>query len=191
MTHPLRNATVRPSGVNDETASFVSGFAQCCGEHYAASCGGDDWGNGGDDEGGERAVARMNRVATLTPAGALTVVYVGNILTPMAILPDYFPDLEGFQWDPGNREKNWHGHEVATGEIEQAFFNRPVIVAPDPKHSRIEPRHFLLGRSNEGRALTITFTIRGRLIRPITARPMSRGERRIYAERKAVEEKDA
>ena len=107
----------------------------------------------------------------------------------MAILPEYFPDLTGFQWDAGNREKNWDGHQVATGEIEQSFFNRPVIVAPDPQHSRVEARHYLLGRSNEGRELTITFTVRGTLVRPIMARPMSRGERRIYAQRKAVEEK--
>ncbi len=109
----------------------------------------------------------------------------------MAIIPEYFPDLEGFQWDAGNREKNWHGHEVLAGEIEQSFFNRPVIVAPHPKHSRVEQRHFLLGRSNEGRELTITFTIRGKFVRPIMARPMSRRERRIYAERKAVEDEDA
>lgn len=105
----------------------------------------------------------------------------------MAILPDYFPDLEGFQWDAGNQAKNWDGHQVASGEIEQSCFNRPVIVAADRKHSRVEARHYLLGRTNEGRELTITFTIRGRLIRPIMARPMSRRERREYAQRKAVE----
>lgn len=107
------------------------------------------------------------------------------------MLPEYFPDLEGFQWDVGNREKNWVGHRVTNGEIEQSFFNRPVIVTPDVKHSRVEARHFLLGRSNEGRELVITFTIRGTLIRPIMARPMSRGERRIYAEYQASEEKDS
>ena len=106
----------------------------------------------------------------------------------MAILPEYFPDLDGFQWDTGTREKNSLSHHVANGEIEQAFFNRPVIVALDPKHSRVETRHFLLGRSNEGRELIVTFTIRGTLIRPIMARPMSRGERRIYAEHQASEE---
>jgi uncharacterized DUF497 family protein len=38
---------------------------------------------------------------------------------------------------------------------------------------------------------TITFTIRGRLSRPIMARPMSRRERRLYAERQAAEEQGA
>ena len=106
----------------------------------------------------------------------------------MPILPDYLPGLDGFQWDAGNLEKNWHAHQVSAGEIEQAFFNRPVIVAGDLKHSRVETRHYLLGRSNEGRRLAITFTVRGTLVRPIMAREMSRVERRIYVARQIVEE---
>ena len=106
----------------------------------------------------------------------------------MALLPEYFPDLIGFQWDAGNSAKNWLSHEVSQAEVEQGFFNRPVLVTPDSGHSRVEARHYVLGRSNAGRQLTIAFTIRGGLVRPIMAGDMSRRERRLYAEDENAEE---
>ena len=106
----------------------------------------------------------------------------------MAFLPEYFPDLTGFQWDAGNSEKNWLLHEVNQAEVEQAFYNRPVLVSPDLSHSQVEMRHYVLGRSNAGRTLAIVFTIRATLVRPIMARDMSRRERRLYAEQENAEE---
>lgn len=99
----------------------------------------------------------------------------------MGLLPEFFPDLHGFEWDPGNAEKIGCRHGVAPQEAEQMFFNRPIIVAEDPGHSRSERRHFALGRTDDGRRLGIAFTIRGDRIRVISARPMSRRERRVYA----------
>ena len=106
----------------------------------------------------------------------------------MDLLPEYFPDLTGFQWDAGNSEKNWLLHEVKQAEVEQAFYNRPVLVSPDSGHSQGEMRHYVLGRSNAGRTLAIVFTIRATLVRPIMARDMSRRERRLYAEQEHAEE---
>jgi uncharacterized DUF497 family protein len=100
----------------------------------------------------------------------------------MRVLPEYFPDLTGFNWDAGNSDKNWRAHDVTRGETEQAFFNRPVIAARDSLHSHRERRCFVLGRTNTGRRLTISFTIRGTLVRPIMARDMSRPERRLYGD---------
>ena len=106
----------------------------------------------------------------------------------MGVLPEYFPDLSGFQWDAGNSAKNWLAHDVSQAETEQAFFNRPVLVTPDLAHSQVEARYYVLGRSNAGRQLTIVFTIRDTVIRPIMARDMSRRERRLYAEQANAEE---
>lgn len=106
----------------------------------------------------------------------------------MGLLPEFFPDLTGFQWDARNAEKNWQAHEVSQAETEQVFFNRPVLVMPDVAHSRAEGRHYVLGRSNTGRRLTIVFAIRESLIRPIMARDMSRRERRLYAEQQDADE---
>ena len=88
----------------------------------------------------------------------------------------------GFQWDAGNADKNWRRHRVTQAEAEQVFFNRPVIVADDEAHSEEEARYFLLGFSDSGRHLSIVFTIRGTLVRVISARKMTRRERNHYDE---------
>jgi len=87
----------------------------------------------------------------------------------------------GFDWDEGNTRKN-EKHGVTNAEIEQPFLNVPLIVADDSKHSSDERRFHALGRTGADRWLHITFTERGSgtLIRPISARDMSRKERAIY-----------
>jgi len=90
------------------------------------------------------------------------------------------PQFKGFEWDEGNVAKNWQSHRVTPQEAEQVFFNRPLIVADDPKHSRTERRYFVLGQTDEDRALFVAFTVRGGRIRVISARDMSRKERKVY-----------
>jgi hypothetical protein len=70
--------------------------------------------------------------------------------------------------------------KVTLAECEQVFFHRPLVVSEDPKHSQGEPRHYALGQTDLGRRLFVVFTIRGSLIRVISARDMSRRERGIY-----------
>lgn len=91
--------------------------------------------------------------------------------------------IEGFDWDAGNARKSERKHGVSQVEAEQAFFNRPLIVADDTRHSDVEPRLHALGRTDAGRLLHITFTLRsqGTLLRVISARDMHRRERAAYA----------
>ena len=98
----------------------------------------------------------------------------------MPKFPDDLAKCTGFQWDAGNIDKNWERHQVSAAECEQVFFQRPVLIAADTKHSQTEPRFAALGHTAAGRLLSIVFTIRGTLIRVISARPMSRRERRLY-----------
>jgi len=98
----------------------------------------------------------------------------------VASFPDDLAQCTGFEWDAGNAEKNWELHQVSKAECEQVFFNRPIRVAPDEKHSEQEPRRAVLGQTNAGRLLSVVFTIRGALVRVISARDMSRNERRLY-----------
>src|SRR5438128_595401 len=100
----------------------------------------------------------------------------------MAPLPEFFRGITGFKWDEGNSEKTWQRHGVTQAEAEQVFFNRPLVVTGDPKQSAKETRYFTLGRTDEGREMTVIFTFRGSLLRVISARPMSRKERRVYAQ---------
>ena len=100
----------------------------------------------------------------------------------MAGFPEELSGCTGFQWDAGNADKNWELHQVSQAEGEQIFFNRPVLVAPEEHHSQKEPRYAALGQTNAGRRLAVIFTIRGTLARVISARDMSRRERRIHEE---------
>jgi hypothetical protein len=98
----------------------------------------------------------------------------------MADLAEQLAGCTGFQWDAGNAGKNWRLHRVLDGEAEQAFFNRPVLVVGDDRHSDEERRFAALGRTDAGRKLAVVFTLRGTLIRVVSARDMSRRERRVY-----------
>lgn len=87
----------------------------------------------------------------------------------------------GFEWDHGNATKNWSLHHVSIAECEQAFFNQPLLIYPDSKHSVAESRLYALGHTDQDRLLLIVFTIRRKqYIRVISARPMSRRERKQY-----------
>ena len=86
----------------------------------------------------------------------------------------------GFDWDEWNAEKIWSKHQVSRAECEQVLFNQPLVVGEDPEHSKEEMRYFVLGQTDKGRELFMVFTARDDLIRVITARDMSRKERRIY-----------
>lgn len=93
-------------------------------------------------------------------------------------------NCQGFQWDSGNADKNQLKHNVSQAEAEQAFFNEPLIVKEDPKHSSVEPRYYALGQTSIGRRLFIVFTIRDNMIRVISARDMNRRERKVYEDAK-------
>lgn len=90
-------------------------------------------------------------------------------------------EVYGFDWDNGNRYKNLYKHNVTTSESEEVFFNRPILLSDDRKHSSTkEKRYLALGRTTENRKLSISFTVRNSLIRVISARDMDADERKRY-----------
>lgn len=101
-----------------------------------------------------------------------------------------FPEFEGFQWDDANRHKNWAKHRVTWWECEELFFNQPLYVLPDTGHSETESRFYALGVTNLQRPLFVVFTRRRNRIRVISAREMSKEERKVYSE-KAQEDSQA
>ena len=86
----------------------------------------------------------------------------------------------GFEWDEGNNRKNWVKHQVTLRECEEVFFNSPLLILKDAKHSEREERYYLLGCTNQGRRLSVVFVIRNLLILVISACDMSKRERGIY-----------
>ena len=89
--------------------------------------------------------------------------------------------IVGFEWDAGNERKN-DKHGVSMAEVEQVFFNAPLLLLDDLRHSEVEIRIHALGQTDDGRLLHITLTLRrsGELIRAISARDMHKKERSFY-----------
>lgn len=93
---------------------------------------------------------------------------------------DLLRQCTGFQWDDGNAPKIWNKHRVSTGEAEQVFFNHPLVVGEDAKHAHSEVRFYALGETDARRRLFVVLTVRENQIRVISARDMSRKERKVY-----------
>ena len=90
--------------------------------------------------------------------------------------------LNGFEWDAGNRDKNWDLHRVSWFETEEVFFNQPLLLYPDPAHSETEDPSYALGRTGTDRRLFVVFTVRKTKIRIISAQDMAKKEQRTYDE---------
>ena len=90
------------------------------------------------------------------------------------------PNATGFDWDQGNERKSHDKHGVSKSEAEQVFFNIPMLVLDDVKHSMSEPRFHALGKTDVGRLLHASFTLRDKKIRVISVRDMHKKERSFY-----------
>jgi len=84
-----------------------------------------------------------------------------------------------FEWDRGNSEKP-RKHGLTLAETEEAFINENKVIFDDWEHSATEQRITLLGKTKGGKLLNITYTIRAKKIRVITARPVNRKEVPLY-----------
>jgi uncharacterized DUF497 family protein len=89
-------------------------------------------------------------------------------------------EITGFDWDAGNERKSLDKHSVSKLEAEEVFFNVPILLLNDEKHSESEQRFHALGKTDAGRLLHITFTIRANKLRVISARDMHRKEKKVY-----------
>jgi len=86
----------------------------------------------------------------------------------------------GFEWDEGNIHKNEDKHGLKWTTIEEIFFNEPLLIVEDFKHSLKECRCVALGKNNFQDLITVIFTVRKKHIRVISARAMSKKERIVY-----------
>ena len=94
-----------------------------------------------------------------------------------------------FQWDQGNSTKSLAKHGVPTEEVESIFTLKLAVpigrqVSPEVDEERL----CVVGPSQEGRMLSVVFTLRDGRVRPISARIAKRKERKLYEEiRKTVQ----
>lgn len=87
-----------------------------------------------------------------------------------------------FDWDEGNKDKNWEKHEVSDEECEEVFFDQNKKILKDVLHSDEEERYVLLGRTKADRLLFVVFTLRGGKLRIISARDINEKEVYLYEE---------
>ena len=90
--------------------------------------------------------------------------------------------LMNFVWDASKATNNWQDHRVSFQEAVTVFGDPLSLTAPDPDHSLMENRYIIVGRSQNGRLLMVAHTERTDAIRIISARELTRGERRQYEE---------
>lgn len=94
-----------------------------------------------------------------------------------------------FEWDQANSAKSRAKHGVDAEEVESLFTLRLGVplgrqFAPEVEEERL----CIVGPSINNRMVSVVFTLREGKIRPISARPASRKERRLYEEiRKTLE----
>lgn len=93
-------------------------------------------------------------------------------------------EFSGFEWDQGNVEKSLLKHGVSCEEAEAAFSGEPFVYVDERHSTETEMRYVLFGETKQQKALLIAFTMRAKLVRVISARPMSRKERSWYVEEK-------
>ena len=85
-----------------------------------------------------------------------------------------------FEWDEGNKNKNFIKHKVTDEECEEVFFDSKKKTAKDIFHSNKEERNIIIGKTKLGRYLFLVFTTRENKIRIISARDVNRKERSLY-----------
>lgn len=107
------------------------------------------------------------------------------IYTSLVTRKDPLEGCTGFDWDDGNVDKNWDLHRVTFWEAEEVFFNEPLVIRTDPARLGGESRFVALGRTDSGRLLFLSFTVRRSFIRIISARDMTRRESNTYEHTKA------
>ncbi|MBU2444353.1 MAG: BrnT family toxin [Bacteroidetes bacterium] len=89
-----------------------------------------------------------------------------------------------FEWDTQKAERNFRKHKVAFTEAATVFADTLGITIYDPDHSKNEERYVTIGWSHQGRILMVAHTDRGDRIRIISARELTKKERKAYEEGK-------
>jgi hypothetical protein len=87
-----------------------------------------------------------------------------------------------FEWDPQKAAENLSEHGVSFREAATVLGDPLGGTVSDPDHSSAEDRYITVGSSNRSRLLMVAHTERGDRIRIISARELTRAERKAYEE---------
>lgn len=87
-----------------------------------------------------------------------------------------------FEWDDDKAQANLAKHGVAFEEALTCFYDPQQVAFYDPGHSEDEDRELLIGHSDQGRLLIVSYTLRGQTVRLVSARKATRREAKTYAQ---------
>jgi uncharacterized protein len=87
-----------------------------------------------------------------------------------------------FEWDPKKAAANELYHNVSFDEASEVFDDPAAVMVPDELHSWTEERFHLIGYSSRQLLLVVFVERREEVIRIISARPVTRRERKTYEE---------
>ncbi|MCA1629366.1 MAG: BrnT family toxin [Acidobacteria bacterium] len=87
-----------------------------------------------------------------------------------------------YEWDEGKATSNLEKHGVPFEEASSVFADPLYIDFYDPDHSADENRYLVIGTSEVGRLLIVSYTERGDVVRLISARELTSAERKAYEE---------
>lgn len=85
-----------------------------------------------------------------------------------------------FEWNSNKATSNFAKHDISFHEASTVFGDPLAFTFPDPDHSYDETRYITIGESIQGRLLIISHTDLEQRIRIISARKLTRQERKIY-----------
>jgi hypothetical protein len=87
-----------------------------------------------------------------------------------------------FEWNEEKAATNLLKHGVSFEEAKTVFDDPLYVDFYDPDRSYDEDRYIIIGESQQGRLLLVSYTERGNAIRLISARVVTRMEREAYEE---------
>ena len=87
-----------------------------------------------------------------------------------------------YEWDENKAVKNLAKHGVSFAEAKTIFDDPLYVDFYDLDHSEDEERYLIVGESNRGRLLIVSYTERRESIRIISAREVTKSESEAYEE---------
>jgi uncharacterized DUF497 family protein len=85
-----------------------------------------------------------------------------------------------FDWDKRKAASNLAKHKVSFEEAATVFGDPLSDTFDDPDHSADEERFLIIGHSEKGKLLFVSHTDDGETVRIISARELTRAERKEY-----------
>jgi uncharacterized DUF497 family protein len=85
-----------------------------------------------------------------------------------------------FEWDENKAAANLSKHGVSFEEAKTVFDDPLYVDFYDPDHSANEHRYVIIGKSQRGRLLMVSYTERGDCFRLIGSRKLTPAERKDY-----------